>query len=91
MRRPTSIPWRLPRQADRLGFELLVPVGRWRGFGGSTDFNGTCMETYTWAAALAAQTEHIMLFSTSHAPTIHPIVAAKQGRRLTISPTGAGV
>ena len=56
-----------------------MPVGRWRGFGGSTDFNGTCMETYTWAAALAAQTEHIMLFSTSHAPTIHPIVAAKQG------------
>ena len=37
------------------------------------------METYTWAAALAAQTEHIMLFSTSHAPTIHPIVARKQG------------
>ncbi len=69
----------IAQQADRLGFELLVPVGRWRGFGGSTDFNGTCMETYTWAAALAAQTEHIMLFSTSHAPTIHPIVAAKQG------------
>jgi alkanesulfonate monooxygenase SsuD/methylene tetrahydromethanopterin reductase-like flavin-dependent oxidoreductase (luciferase family) len=69
----------IARKADALGFELLVPVGRWRGFGGATDFNGTCMETYTWAAAMATQTEKIMIFSTSHVPTIHPIVAAKQG------------
>ncbi|MCS6926476.1 MAG: LLM class flavin-dependent oxidoreductase, partial [Candidatus Binatia bacterium] len=69
----------IAQQADALGFELLVPVGRWRGFGGSTDFNGTCMETYTWAAAMATQTKHIMVFSTSHVPTLHPIVAAKQG------------
>ncbi len=69
----------IARKADALGFELLVPVGRWRGFGGPTDFNGTCMETYTWAAAMATQTEKIMIFSTSHVPTIHPIVAAKQG------------
>jgi len=39
---------KIARKADALGFELLVPVGRWRGFGGPTDFNGTCMETYTW-------------------------------------------
>jgi alkanesulfonate monooxygenase SsuD/methylene tetrahydromethanopterin reductase-like flavin-dependent oxidoreductase (luciferase family) len=70
---------KIARKADALGFELLVPVGRWRGFGGATDFNGTCMETYTWAAAMVTQTERIMVFSTSHVPTIHPIVAAKQG------------
>jgi len=70
---------KIARKADAFGFELLVPVGRWRGFGGPTDFNGTCMETYTWAAAMATQTEKIMIFSTSHVPTIHPIVAAKQG------------
>ena len=69
----------IAQQADDLGFELLVPVGRWKGFGGSTDFNGTCMETYTWATAMATQTKNIMLFSTSHVPTIHPIMAAKQG------------
>jgi dimethylsulfone monooxygenase len=69
----------ISQKADALGFELLVPVGRWRGFGGTTDFNGTCMETYTWATAMATQTEHIMVFSTSHVPTMHPIVAAKQG------------
>ena len=35
--------------ADRAGFEALVPVARWKGFGGKTNFNGTCFETYTWA------------------------------------------
>ncbi|MGE0825397.1 MAG: LLM class flavin-dependent oxidoreductase [Candidatus Binatia bacterium] len=69
----------ISQKADALGFELLVPVGRWRGFGGTTDFNGDCMETYTWATAMATQTKNIMVFSTSHVPTIHPIVAAKQG------------
>lgn len=69
----------IARKADALGMEMLVPVGRWRGFGGSTDFNGDNMEVYTWAAALATQTERIMLFATSHVPTVHPILAAKQG------------
>lgn len=79
---------RIAQQADALGFELLVPVGRWKGFGGTTDFNGTCMETYTWATAMATQTKHIMVFSTSHVPTIHPIMAAKQGA--TIDHISAG-
>ncbi len=65
-------------KAEHFGLEALVPVGRWRGFGGTTDFNGDCMEVYTWAAAMAAVTEKIMLFATSHVPTVHPILAAKQ-------------
>jgi alkanesulfonate monooxygenase SsuD/methylene tetrahydromethanopterin reductase-like flavin-dependent oxidoreductase (luciferase family) len=69
----------IARKADAAGMEMLVPVGRWRGFGGTTDFNGENMEVYTWAAALATQTEQIMLFATSHVPTVHPILAAKQG------------
>jgi len=65
-------------KAEHYGFEALVPVGRWKGFGGPSDFNGTCMEVYTWAAALAARTSEIAIFATSHVSTIHPIVAAKQ-------------
>jgi dimethylsulfone monooxygenase len=61
-----------------MGLELLMPIGRWRGFGGSTDFNGVCYETVTWAAALSQVTEQIMLFATTHVPTKHPIVAAKE-------------
>jgi len=77
-----SITWQhqleIARRADAMGFELLLPVARWRGFGGTTDFNGESFETYTWAAGLAQATKSIMVAATSHVPTIHPIVAAKQ-------------
>ena len=63
--------------ADRLGFEAMVPVGRWTGFRGNTNFNGVCFETYTWAAGLAQATENIGIFTTTHVPTVHPIVGAK--------------
>jgi alkanesulfonate monooxygenase SsuD/methylene tetrahydromethanopterin reductase-like flavin-dependent oxidoreductase (luciferase family) len=68
----------IARRADAMGFELLLPVARWRGFGGTTDFNGCSFETYTWAAGLAQATKNIMVAATSHVPTMHPIVAAKQ-------------
>ncbi|MBL6751328.1 MAG: LLM class flavin-dependent oxidoreductase [Nevskia sp.] len=68
----------IARQADAMGFEALVPVGRWRGFGGRTNFAGESFETYTWAAGLAEATSRIMVFATSHVPTVHPILAAKQ-------------
>lgn len=66
------------QRADSMGFELALPVARWRGFGGTTDFNGESFETYTWAAGLAQATKNIMVAATSHVPTVHPIVAAKQ-------------
>ena len=64
--------------ADRMGIEMLMPIARWRGLGGSTDFNGVNYETITWAAALSQVTEQIMLFGSTHVPTKHPIVAAKE-------------
>lgn len=74
--------WDLTRQlavtADRAGWELMLPVARWRGLGGRTDFNGTNLETYTWAAGIGAVTEQIQVFATSHVPTVHPVMAAKQ-------------
>jgi dimethylsulfone monooxygenase len=67
----------IAQRADELGFEALVPIARWRGFGGTTNFNGNYYETYTWAAGLAEATNNIAIFATSHLPTVHPIVAAK--------------
>lgn len=69
----------LAQIADRDGYEALVPVARWRGFGGETNFNGDCFETYTWAAGLGEATQDISIMTTSHVPTVHPILAAKQG------------
>jgi len=67
----------IAQRADELGFEALVPIARWRGFGGTTNFNGNCYETYTWAAGLSEATNNIAIFATSHLPTVHPIEAAK--------------
>jgi alkanesulfonate monooxygenase SsuD/methylene tetrahydromethanopterin reductase-like flavin-dependent oxidoreductase (luciferase family) len=64
--------------ADRAGFEVLLPVARWKGYGGPTNFNNRTFETYNWAAAVAAITEYSCIFSTSHVPLIHPVAAAKQ-------------
>lgn len=68
----------IAQKADRLGFEAMLPVARYRGMGGETNFNGENFETHTWAAGLAQATDQIMVFSTTHVPTKHPIVAAKE-------------
>ena len=68
----------LARMGDAMEFEALVPVGRWKGFGGVTNFNGAGFETFSWAAAIGASTKTSGVFATSHVPTIHPVLAAKQ-------------
>jgi FMNH2-dependent dimethyl sulfone monooxygenase len=68
----------LARMSDAAGFEALVPVGRWKGFGGATDFNGESFEVFTWAAALAEATTYSAVFATSHVPIVHPVLSAKQ-------------
>lgn len=67
----------IAQKADRLGFEAIVPIARWKGFGGDTNFNGRSFETFTWAAGLASVTENISIVSTTHVATIDPVVAAK--------------
>jgi FMNH2-dependent dimethyl sulfone monooxygenase len=66
------------RLADRMGLDAIVPLGRYRGFGGETDYGSTSFEVYTWAAAVASQTEYSAVFATSHVPTMNPVMAAKQ-------------
>jgi len=68
----------LARMADAMDFEAIVPVGRWKGFGGSTNFNGQGFECFTWAAAMGVVTRHPAVFATCHVPTMHPVMAAKQ-------------
>ena len=68
----------LAKLADEMEFEALVPVGRWKGFGGVTNFNGPGFETFAWAAGVGALTRHAAVFATTHVLTVHPIMAAKQ-------------
>lgn len=69
---------RLARIVDQAGFEALIPVCRWIGFGGASQFMGKTFETFTWAAGLGGQTSYTMVVATGHVPALHPIVAAKQ-------------
>jgi FMNH2-dependent dimethyl sulfone monooxygenase len=69
---------RLARIADDAGIEFMLPVGRWKGYGGDTDYMGTSLETITWATGLLAKTKRLIVFGTVHAPLFHPLIAAKQ-------------
>lgn len=69
---------RLAQLADKAGIEAVIPVARWKGMGGSVNFNHRNFETFTWAAGLAATTEEIGVFATFHVPTVHPVRAAKE-------------
>jgi alkanesulfonate monooxygenase SsuD/methylene tetrahydromethanopterin reductase-like flavin-dependent oxidoreductase (luciferase family) len=69
---------RLARMADAAGIEFMLPVGRWKGYGGDTDYQGETLETVTWAAGLLGATQRLTVFGTVHAPLIHPLIAAKQ-------------
>src|SRR6201995_1742736 len=54
----------LARMADDIGIDFMLPIGRWKGYGGTTDFHGSTLETVTWAAGLLAATKHITVFGT---------------------------
>jgi FMNH2-dependent dimethyl sulfone monooxygenase len=69
---------RLAQLADRAGIEFMLPIGRWKGYGGATDYQGATLETVTWACGLLAKTERLVVFGTVHAPLISPLIAAKQ-------------
>jgi alkanesulfonate monooxygenase SsuD/methylene tetrahydromethanopterin reductase-like flavin-dependent oxidoreductase (luciferase family) len=68
----------LAKLADAAGIEFLLPIARWIGYGGETDFHGSVLETLTWATGLLAHTQRINVFATVHTAFIHPVVAAKQ-------------
>jgi dimethylsulfone monooxygenase len=69
---------RLARMADEAGIDFILPIGRWKGYGGDTDFHGSTLETVTWAVGLLSVTERITVFGTVHAPLFHPLIAAKE-------------
>lgn len=69
---------KLAHMADDAGIDFLLPIARWKGYGGDTDYQGATLETVTWAGGLLAATKRITVFGTVHAPLIHPVIAAKK-------------
>ena len=58
---------RLALMADDAGIDFLLPIGRWKGYGGDTDYQGATWETVAWACGLLAKTERLegLPFSTT--------------------------
>lgn len=76
--------------ADRAGFEAIVAYARWKGYmSGRPDHpSGVVLDPFTFAAGLSQLTRYSTVFATSHAPTIHPIVAAKMCTTIDIMSGG---
>ena len=68
----------LAQLADEAGLDFMLPIARWKGYGGDTDFHGATLETITWAVGLLAATKRMTVFGTVHAPLFHPLIAAKE-------------
>ena len=68
------------RLADDAGLEAIVPIARWKGYldDKADHTSNIVFETFTWAAGIAAATKHSAVFATSHAPTMHPMLVAKE-------------
>ena len=66
------------RLADEAGIEFLLPIGRWHGYKGQSDTQGTTFETLTWACGLLASTHNVTVFGTLHVAFVNPVFSAKQ-------------
>src|ERR1700757_700383 len=43
---------RLAQLLDDAGIDFMLPIARWIGYGGDTNFHGNVLETITWAVGL---------------------------------------
>ncbi len=64
-------------QADRAGFEAIVPFSRWGSVVHPTHSSAFVFENFTWASAISAVTQHSTVMSTCQMTAVHPILAAK--------------
>ncbi|WP_031464252.1 LLM class flavin-dependent oxidoreductase [Sciscionella sediminilitoris] len=79
---------RLARLADRAGIDFILPIARWIGYGGETNFHEGVLEPIPWASGLLASTRRIVVFATVHTAFNHPVVSAKQ--LATVDQVGEG-
>src|SRR4051794_36064393 len=70
----------ISQYADRLGFEAIVSVSRWKSLNPDDPHNpsGVTMEPVVWAGAMAAVTQHAAVFATAHVAAFSPVLLAKQ-------------
>ena len=71
---------RAAKLADDAGFEALLALARWKGLAkaGIEHRGGVVLDPFVWGAGISMATRYSAVFATSHAPTVHPLIVAKQ-------------
>ncbi len=67
----------IARLAEQIGFDYVFAMGKWRGFGGGTDFWKYQIESMTLMTGLASAVPRLRLISSVAPALIHPAVFAK--------------
>jgi pyrimidine oxygenase len=89
---------RIGRLASEIGFSYLFAMGKWRGFGGDTEFWKYSIESMTLMTGLAAAVPDLRMIASVSPALIHPAVFAKiaatmddvSGGRMGINIVSAG-
>jgi FMNH2-dependent dimethyl sulfone monooxygenase len=69
---------KLLREAEAAGFDSQLQYGMWSGYGGASGWNEASLDFATGAAASAAVTDHLGLYTTIHVGyEFHPLLIAK--------------
>jgi alkanesulfonate monooxygenase SsuD/methylene tetrahydromethanopterin reductase-like flavin-dependent oxidoreductase (luciferase family) len=69
---------KLAHMLEDAGVDFMLPVARWIGHAGETNFQGSSLETFTWATSLAALTKKICFVVTVHTTVVHPVAAVRK-------------
>lgn len=64
-------------EAEKYGFDFVLSMMKFRGFGGETGYWDACLESFTLMAGIAAVTEKIGLFPSISLLSQHPAYVAR--------------
>jgi pyrimidine oxygenase len=67
----------IAERAEAYGFDFLLSMIKFRGFGGRTEFWDHNLESFTLMAGLAPVTQRLRLYASVALPTLHPALAAR--------------
>jgi pyrimidine oxygenase len=68
---------RISELAERIGFEFVFSMSKWRGYGGETRFWDFSLESIALMAGLAAVTRRVKVYASVQPLMFSPAVAAK--------------
>ncbi len=68
----------ITRECERIGLDFILSMIKYRGFGGTSHYWDSCLDSISLACGLAAATSTIELYATVPVLGIHPAIAAKQ-------------